>query len=154
MKHFVSPRGLRAAIVAVFGATLISATPQPSSVASSYAAAETTVDVGITPRDVAASNQKVRMAHSALVSMWDTGFRRLGQRFYADHPPQRPHAEVRIEVFILEVLARPVVAPRSERIDDRTKLPAGEGQAIVMPVRVGLDLLDDSAESQRFQPLR
>ena len=83
MKHFVSPRGLRAAIVAVFGVTLISATPQPSIVARSYAATETTVDVGITPRDVAASNQKVRMAHSALVSMWDNGFRKLGQRFYA-----------------------------------------------------------------------
>lgn len=83
MKHFVSPRGLRAATVAVLGVTLISATPQPSSVARSYTAAETTVDVGITPRDVAASNQKVRMAHSALVSMWDNGFRRLGQRFYA-----------------------------------------------------------------------
>lgn len=30
MKHFVSPRGLRAAIVAVFGVTLTSATPQPN----------------------------------------------------------------------------------------------------------------------------
>ena len=83
MKQFVSPRGLRAVIVAVFGVTLISATPQPSTVARAYAAAESTADVDVTARDVAASNQKVRMAHSALVSMWHNGFRRLGQRFYA-----------------------------------------------------------------------
>lgn len=83
MKQFVSPRCLRAAMVAVFGVTLISAAPQPSTVARAYAAAEITADVGITARDVAASNQKVKMAHSALVSMWDNGFRKLGQRFYA-----------------------------------------------------------------------
>ena len=78
----------------------------------------------------------------------------LWQRFHADHPPQRPHAEVRIEVLILQVFARPVVAPRSERIDDGAELPAGKRQAVVVPVfTIGLDLLDDSAASQRLQPL-
>jgi hypothetical protein len=35
----------------------------------------------VTPRDIAASNQKVRMAHAALVTMWGTDFERLGLRF-------------------------------------------------------------------------
>lgn len=83
MKRFFSPRSLRAALVAVIGITLTSAVPQPSPVAGAYRAVETTSDLDITARDVALSNQKVRMAHSALVSMWNDGFRRLGQRFYA-----------------------------------------------------------------------
>lgn len=38
-------------------------------------------DLEITSRDVAASNQKVGMAHSALAAMWTSNFRDIGQRF-------------------------------------------------------------------------
>jgi predicted metalloprotease len=78
----LSPRGLRAALIAVFGVTLVSAVPAPSLDAPSYSAEATTPSADITARDVALSNQKVRMAHSALVSMWSNDFSRLGQRFY------------------------------------------------------------------------
>src|SRR5262245_23541243 len=37
--------------------------------------------VRVTARDVAASNQKVAMAYSALVQMWTREFEQLGERF-------------------------------------------------------------------------
>src|SRR5688572_17001749 len=83
MKRFFAPRSLRAALVAVIGITLTSAVPQSSPVAGAYRAVETTSDVDITARDVALSNQKLRRAHSALVSMWSSRVGKLGHGFYA-----------------------------------------------------------------------
>lgn len=83
MNRFFSPRSLRAALIAALGVTLVSAVPGSSPVAREYRALAATPAVDITASDVAASNQKARMAHAALVSMWSDGFRRLGQRFYA-----------------------------------------------------------------------
>ncbi|MEO8194881.1 MAG: neutral zinc metallopeptidase [Gemmatimonadales bacterium] len=37
--------------------------------------------IDITSRDVAASNEKVRMAHAALTAMWTSHFREVGARF-------------------------------------------------------------------------
>lgn len=82
MNRFFLPRGVRAALIAVSVLTLTSAVPQ-SPVALEYSALPATPAVDVTARDVAASNEKARMAHSALVSMWSDGFRRVGQRFYA-----------------------------------------------------------------------
>jgi len=39
--------------------------------------------IEVTQQDVAASNQKVKMAHAALIAMWSADFAKLGQRFYA-----------------------------------------------------------------------
>jgi predicted metalloprotease len=83
MNEFFSSRSLRAALAAVLGVVLVSAAPKSSTVAREYRAAVAAPAVDITARDVAMSNQKVRMAHSALVSMWSDGFSRVGQRFYA-----------------------------------------------------------------------
>jgi hypothetical protein len=82
MNRFFSPRGLRTALVAALGITLASAAPQSSPVALEYATAAARPSIEVTARDVAASNQKVRMAHAALVSMWGDSFRRLGRSFY------------------------------------------------------------------------
>jgi predicted metalloprotease len=83
MNRFFSPRGVRAALIAALGLTLVSAAPVSAPIALEYTAAVGTARVEVTPRDVAVSNQKVRMAHAALISMWGEGFRRVGQRFYA-----------------------------------------------------------------------
>ena len=77
------------------------------------------------------------------------------QRVHAHHPPQRPHEEVGIEALVLEVFARPIVAPRSECIDHWRERPAGVSQAIMVSAfTVGLDLLDDSAAAQRLESQR
>lgn len=82
MNRMFSPRGAWTVLAAVFGVTLASAAPHSSPVALEYAARAAESNVEITARDVAASNQKVRMAHAALLTMWGSGFRRVGQRFY------------------------------------------------------------------------
>ena len=43
--------------------------------------AKTDAAIEVTNRDVAASNDKVRMAHSALAEMWTQYFRQVGTRF-------------------------------------------------------------------------
>src|SRR5215207_2528193 len=47
------------------------------------------------------------------------------------HPAQRPHQKVRVEVLLGEVLARPAVAPRAERIDDRPQRAPRLGKLIL-----------------------
>ena len=48
---------------------------------SLYAASATAPVVEVTSSDIAASNAKVRMAHSALAQMWTGYFREAGHRF-------------------------------------------------------------------------
>src|SRR5688572_22115074 len=43
----------------------------------------------------------------------DTSRRKL---IAPDHPPERPHQEVRVEMFVGEILARPLVTPSSQRL--------------------------------------
>jgi len=72
----------------------------------------------------------------------------------AHHPPQRPHQEVGIEVFVFEVLGRPVVAPRPEGFDHGTERTPGDSQAIPVPMfALGVDLFDDATSAQRLQSL-
>ena len=82
MSRFFSARCGWMTRTAALTITLASAAPHSSPVALEYAAAAAETNLEITARDVAASNQKVRMAHAALLTMWGNGFRRLGQRFY------------------------------------------------------------------------
>ena len=68
-----------AALTASFilaGSTLLPSRPL------SYAGA-VTAPAGVTERDVTASNEKIRMAAAALLSMWSTDFQKVGERFAA-----------------------------------------------------------------------
>jgi predicted metalloprotease len=53
--------------------------PSPSAFADAIPAPAATGE--ITARDIAISNQKVRSAHAALITMWSSDFGQLGQRF-------------------------------------------------------------------------
>ena len=76
---FSAARG--AFILLAIGAMGLSpAVPETAALnAVSAASVETTVDV--TTRDVAASNRKIRMAHTSLANMWTGYFRDAGQEF-------------------------------------------------------------------------
>jgi len=76
----MSLSGLFAALVVVPGFSPSPITPNASSVAPAYFADARTPGLEITSRDVEASNQKVRMAHAALIAMWQTDFRQVGAR--------------------------------------------------------------------------
>ena len=65
MNRFFSPRRLTAALVGALGISLASAVPAAAPVALQYRALAAAPAVEITARDVRASNQKARMAHSA-----------------------------------------------------------------------------------------
>jgi hypothetical protein len=83
MTRFFSLRGLSAALVAVLG---LSPTLTGSTVPAftpEYFASAIAPSLEITPRDVAASNTKVRMAHAALITMWRADFKQIGERFAA-----------------------------------------------------------------------
>lgn len=79
-RHFSIGGG--SALVAILGLSLASLGFQPASSAHAFSASPTPA-IDITPRDVAASNEKVRMAHAALIAMWSADFSQLGQRFAA-----------------------------------------------------------------------
>jgi len=82
MKRLFSVGGSGRALVAILALLLASLGANPASSAHTFSAAPARA-IDITPRDVAASNEKVRMAHAALVTMWSADFRRLGQTFAA-----------------------------------------------------------------------
>ncbi len=82
MKRHFSIGGSSRALVAILGLSLASLGFQPASSAHAFSASATPA-IDITPRDVAASNEKVRMAHAALIAMWSADFRQLGQSFAA-----------------------------------------------------------------------
>jgi hypothetical protein len=78
----------------------------------------------------------------------------FGQSVDPNHPSERPHEEVRIEILVREVLARPSIAPYPERIDHRAKLAASYREAVFVPMAaIRRELLDDSAPLQRVEPL-
>jgi predicted metalloprotease len=81
MNRLISLPARIAVFLAVLGLSLISAGSTSSSAAPAYSAPAGTPAFRITPRDVATSNQKVRMAHAALVAMWSGDFSQLGHRF-------------------------------------------------------------------------
>lgn len=69
--------------LAVASLTMALANPNMSAAAPALAAVVPPPAIEVTQQDVAASNQKVKMAHAALVAMWSADFAKLGQRFYA-----------------------------------------------------------------------
>jgi predicted metalloprotease len=81
--RFRSRRGLGLALAALFGslaaAPFADASAAPTHPARSAARDATAIEV--TARDVALSNDKVRMAFGALVGMWRGDFAQLGARF-------------------------------------------------------------------------
>lgn len=64
-------------------AAILAISPVGSAPAAYYAVdpAKTDAAIEVTNRDVAASNDKVRMAHAALAEMWTQYFRQAGTRF-------------------------------------------------------------------------
>lgn len=77
-------RGVRVvACSAVLGFALAATGSSSSSAVPAFAASVALPADGITPRDVAASNRKVGMAHAALVAMWSADFGLINQRFAA-----------------------------------------------------------------------
>lgn len=76
--------GKGGALSAAFTASLILAGSafMPAIESLSFAGAGS-APAAITERDVTASNEKVRMAAGALLSMWSTDFQRVGERFAA-----------------------------------------------------------------------
>jgi predicted metalloprotease len=83
MIRFLSMRGLSAALVAVIGFSPPPTGSMVSAFTPDYVAVAITPSLELTPRDVAASNAKVRMAHAALITMWGADFREIGERFAA-----------------------------------------------------------------------
>jgi predicted metalloprotease len=73
--------------VTALAATLVFYSPgahQPLPVsAHHYTSAAATSETEVTSRDIAISNEKIRMAHSALTAMWTSDFRAIGERFAA-----------------------------------------------------------------------
>ena len=71
--------------VAALAATFAFSSPQahqPYSISTpEYLAVPATSTTEVTARDVAASNEKIRMAHAALTQMWTADFRAIGERF-------------------------------------------------------------------------
>jgi len=67
---------------------------------------------------------------------------------------ERPHQKIGVETIVLEVLARPVISPRSERFDDGTEGAPRGGQTIdVPPFAVAAKLFDNPAAAQRLETL-
>ena len=78
----------------------------------------------------------------------------IGEIVDTNQSAQRPHQKIGIEAIVLEVFARPVIPPRSERFDDGTERASRSGQTIdVPPFAVVVKLFDDSAAAQRLQTL-
>ncbi|MEP6492403.1 MAG: neutral zinc metallopeptidase [bacterium] len=80
MTYTLSFRRSRIAAAALFIATLA---PISNAFAASAAPAPGTKPVEVTAQDVAASNKKIAMAYSSLLSMWTNDFRQIGERFDA-----------------------------------------------------------------------
>src|SRR5215207_5748610 len=79
MTFSVILRGLSAAAFSVALAT----TPSSAFFASPAASSLVERPVEVTARDVAMANEKIAAANKALVSMWSSDFRRIGERFSA-----------------------------------------------------------------------
>lgn len=74
-----APRG--AFILLAMGTLGLSPAGQEASAFNAVSASRVEATVDVTSRDVAASNKKVRIAHSALAGMWTGHFREVGQQF-------------------------------------------------------------------------
>ena len=72
-------RGLTAAAFSIGAAT----TPSSAFFSSPNAVAPEKRPVEVTRRDVAMANEKIAAANKALVAMWSSDFRRIGERFSA-----------------------------------------------------------------------
>jgi predicted metalloprotease len=73
----------RGAIAAALLGSLVAAAPAAPPAAARYAdlPGDGGTTVTVTPRDVAASNEKARMAYADLVTMWTGAFEEVGARF-------------------------------------------------------------------------
>lgn len=80
MSRFFGNRGVLASLIA--GIAIAASAFSGESKRFNYAPSSG-ASVSITERDVAASNEKVKMAAGALVAMWSTDFNKLGTRFAA-----------------------------------------------------------------------
>jgi predicted metalloprotease len=76
----MSHRRFAAAGILIGSLAAFAATSPADGNASDFTAAETP-EIRVTVRDVAASNEKVAMAHAALREMWSAHFRAVGSRF-------------------------------------------------------------------------
>lgn len=81
MIRLAQSRGWVAALVAALGFSAVSAHQTFATSTPTYVVVSTDPAIEVTARDVAASNQKVKMAHAALINMWAADFRQIGQRF-------------------------------------------------------------------------
>ena len=73
--------------VAALSATLAFYSPsahQPQYISTpEFVSVAATSETEVTPRDIAVSNEKMRMAHAALTAMWTSDFKAIGTRFTA-----------------------------------------------------------------------
>ena len=78
----------------------------------------------------------------------------IGKAVDANQSTERPPQKIGIEAIVLEVLARPIISPPSERFDDGTEGATGWRQAIgVLPCAVAVELLDEPTSAQRLEAL-
>ncbi|HTE44714.1 MAG TPA: neutral zinc metallopeptidase [Gemmatimonadaceae bacterium] len=79
MNHNSSYVRSRIAAAALFIASVVA--PVSRSFAAEVVPAPSARPIQVTAQDVAASNKKISMAYSALLSMWTNDFRQIGERF-------------------------------------------------------------------------
>ena len=78
----------------------------------------------------------------------------IGEVADANQSTERPHQKIGIEAIVLEVLARPVISPPSERFDNGTEgAPRGRQTIDMLPFAVAVELLDERTSAQRVQTL-